>query len=145
MMLTEQAAKYLIVAWCKDWSMRVYWHVAHDGDDTRAIGWELANQTYPWLPKDIHWFVSKRSVRMYVATAFRVFNDKLWDCPDNAARLALWPEVVKCIGKDVKCLEDKARHKMRRARELLVKRDLDNDLTIDSMRRGSGSSWHVCK
>jgi hypothetical protein len=142
MMTQEQAAKYLIVAWVKDWSMRMYLNVI--GGDER-IDWAEAHNRYQWLPKDPGWFMRNTRVRRYVAEAMRKINDRLWDAKDNNERLLQSTAIAGWNGSAAVQTMNAVRGEEHKARKELLASGIAYRASVDAMRRGGGHAWNVCK
>lgn len=142
MMTKEQAAKFFIVAWVKDWSMRTYLDTVGEGE---RIDWADAHKLFSWMPKDPGWFIRNTRVRRYAATAMRSLNDKLWDALDNAKKLALHAEVMQWDCGDAVQTMDAARREQHKLQKEYRAAMLGVRKSVDEMRRGSGHAWGVVK
>lgn len=93
MFTREKAAEYLIVAWVKDWSLRMYIDCIY-GNHSYIDG-EKLHKDFPFLPPHIHWYVCNKGrglkVRRMVAQCYPRLNDKLWDAKTDLERLAFAP------------------------------------------------------
>lgn len=138
----KRASEYLIVAWVKDWSLRLYLKTISEGE---AIDWAEAHKAYPWLPSDATPYIQNLSVRRWASVAMRQINDRLWDAKDNSERLKLGALVGKVDAIGVKLPTNEARDAMRKSKLALAASTAMNNLSIDTMRRGNGSHWAVCK
>lgn len=141
MMTQEQAAKYFIVAWVKDWPLRMYF----DTVCGEKIDWSIAHEKFPWLPKNISFFCRNSRVRRYVAEEFRVLNDKLWDANNNEQRLKLAPIVEKCVGIGNSSRANDGKFAARKSAADMGRVVFAKKLTIEAMRAGRGTAWDVCK
>jgi len=100
MLTLEQGAKYFIVAWIKDWSMRTlidamdekHGHIT----DERL---EKLTQQFPFLPSNINWYICKKGAGHKLKAAMpdidKKLNDALWDAKDNEQRLSFYTYVMK--------------------------------------------------
>lgn len=141
MMDQTQAAKYFIVAWVKDWSLRMYL----DTVAGKGFPHEKAHEAFKWLPKDVGLFIRNIKVRRYIADAFHQLNNKLWDAADNAQRLALAGLVSAASGEHAKQRLDRSRQESRKTAKQYKDAMLTSRMSVDAMRRGGGHHWAVCK
>ena len=141
MMSQEQAAKYFIVAWVKDWSLRTYWRVITETTDTP---WEQAHSLFPWLP-DADWFMRNGWVRVFLADAHKTLNDAMWDAKDDKARLGLAPKVQALQVGQVKKLPIAAQEDHKEAMKANRRSRISIAITLESWDRSAGHHWNVCK
>lgn len=91
----EQAAKYMILAWLKDWSIRVYLETVYqNGIPVEA---SQIHADYPWMPavENLYYFgKGSKYCRTFIANCYPALNNALCDAPDNKALLALAPRVL---------------------------------------------------
>lgn len=137
-----QAAQFFVVAWVKDWSLRLYLHTVSGGE---RIEWDDAHRYYPWLPDDRWPFAYGIRARKWAADAMRPINDRLWDAKDNTARLRVAEHVMLWDSAGAKMVSNRARRQMIRDNAKLKRLDAAAALSYGEMRRGSGHDWAVCK
>lgn len=142
MLEQEKAAEYFIVAWIKSWSLQTYLKVCGEGE---RIEWGDAHNIYRWLPDDPGFFMRNVYVKRYMDCAFPSLNNKLWDAPDNAARLKLANHILKADGAGAKQTTDKARLEERKNNKKYQASRLEARLSIEQARRGYGTHWKVVK
>lgn len=143
MMNRKQAAQYFIVAWVKGWTLPTYLKVLADGGP--RIPFDQAQALYPWLPGP--WsFINHHDCRTHLAEANRPLSDALWDAADDRARLALAPKIEAFVftgrrrGYTAAVQRELGLHRSR-----LQRYNVLNEASIESMRRGAGHHWQVCK
>ena len=141
MMSQEQAAKYFIVAWVKDWSLRTYWRVITETTDTP---WDQARSLYPWMP-DAGWFMANGCVRRFLAEAHRTLNDAMWDAKDDKARLGLAPKIQAFQAGQVRARRIAAAADHREAMKENRRSRISIAIALESRDRGAGHHWNVCK
>ena len=137
----EQAAKYFVVAWVKDWSLQTYWRVITEKTD---IQWDQAHTLFPWLP-DEGWFIRNSCVRRFLAEAHLVLNDAMWDAKDDKARLALAPKI-----KLFQCGVIKKRRNLAREACTASSKKAKHERSVLSLLlaqrdRSKRAAWNVCK
>jgi hypothetical protein len=140
-MTHEEAAKYMIVAWVKDWNLYTYLQVVTGEKKPDVDG---AHTRLEWLPTGRVSFVAK-SARRFIADNFPRLNDRLWDAKDNAERLALYKQVMHPVGANHKLHIDPARMALRKENGNLRRAYLAEQQSTEAMRKGSGHHWNVCK
>lgn len=106
-MSQEQAAKYFIVAWVKDWKLKIYLATIVG---EKNVPFYIAHESYKWLPESTHWFF-QGTTRRYIADTFPKLNDLLWDADSNEKRLLLSRIVEKLNGKNSMPTSDKHKKK----------------------------------
>lgn len=143
MMDQEKAAKYFIVVWVKEWSLKTYLDAVGDGE---RIDFADAHKLYPWLPSQIHYFIARSGrTRKYIADLSKKFSDKLWDATDDKARLALWPEVLKLNGGETRGKVSEAQREFYKSKRDFERSKLSKHVNNGRYERGSGSCWSVVK
>lgn len=100
MLTLEQGAKYFIVAWIKNWSMRTLID-AMDGVSGPVTDERLEKLTkqFPFLPSNVNWYICKKGKGQQAKAAMpdidKKLNDALWDAKDNEQRLSFYTYVMK--------------------------------------------------
>jgi hypothetical protein len=94
-MTPEEAAKYMLVAWKKDWKMGLYFQTITGVK--AAAPWEFDEilKPFPWMPLKYMWV---SSVRRFMADNYPAFNDLLWSAKDNEALFKLAPLLMLLRG-----------------------------------------------
>ena len=75
----EQAAKFLIVGWVKDWTMRVLLD-SIDGKSNKGITQERiddCHNKYPFMSNNLHIYISKKGRGMLVRSYVSYLSKKL--------------------------------------------------------------------
>jgi hypothetical protein len=94
----DKAAKYLIVAWIKNWRMRTLLDAVdeHGGAVTQERVDRIHAQ-FPFMPNIIHAYISSKGsgilMRPYVANLSKKLSDALWDTDDNTKKLSYYTYV----------------------------------------------------
>lgn len=100
MLTLEQGAKYFIVGWIKDWSMRTLIDAMDEqhGDVTEER-LKILTEQFPFLPSGISWYISKKGRGQQIKVAMpdisKKLNDALWEAKDNQERLSFYTYVMK--------------------------------------------------
>jgi hypothetical protein len=102
----EKAAKYLIVAWIKEWRMRTLLNAidGHGGEVTQEII-DRVHAKYPFMPNILHAYIAGKGqgilMRPYVSNLSKKLSDLLWDAKDNETRLSHYTLVMKLKGENL--------------------------------------------
>jgi hypothetical protein len=149
----EEAAKMLIVAWVKDWSMRTLFDVLTDqrGDISDEKIAKMA-QHFPFMPTHIHWYISNRgcgvNTQQFVAQAYPKLSEKLYSLDRNEDRLKCAPYIMKQKAKDVRAKskfssKDMTEHRkdVKQYRQALVSYN-ESRATFKKFHKGA---WNVVK
>lgn len=141
----KKASEYFIVAWVKDWRMHVYLNAI----GARDVPLNEVHDLYPWMPPpSCAVLMAKNSlIRGWVARSMPFINNKLWDTGDPRKRLALAKEVER-FTSDMAIVTSQMRQDRREM--FCAKRDeqrsqKSHQISVELMRRGSGSHWNVVK
>jgi hypothetical protein len=100
MLTLEQGAKYFIVGWIKDWSMRTLIDAMDEkhGEVTEERI-KILTEQFPFLPSGINWYISKKGRGQQIKVAMpdisKKLNDALWEAKDNQERLSFYTYVMK--------------------------------------------------
>ncbi len=95
----EKAAKMLIVAWIKNWSMRTLLDAISEQHGA-VTDERLAKivKTFPFMPSNLSWYISNKGVgkmtRIAIPVISKKLNDALWDAKDNETRLSFYKYVL---------------------------------------------------
>lgn len=150
-MTQEQAAKYLVVAWVKGWTMSQYFFTVCEAKigSHMEFKYEDANKLFNWLPEDPFVFLRKMTVRRYIADNHRLLNEKIWDAKDNEGRLKLYSTILKWNGKSAGAKINSMRKEVmdeskKSSKEFQANRMVYHN-SVSAMRKGSGHAWNVCK
>lgn len=106
----ESAAKFLIVAWVKDWKLRTYLDVLGNGEKIR---FEDAHKFYPWLPDNVY-ILAKGYTRRFVAETMRPISEALWNADTNEKRLLISKKVQSWVCDSSKYSHNEARYEDRK-------------------------------
>jgi hypothetical protein len=144
-MKAEEAAKYMLVAWKKDWTMGLYFRTITGVK--AAAPWEFDEilKPFPWMPLNYMW---SSSVRRFMSDNYPAFNDLLWSAKDNEALFKLAPLLMLLRGADRR---NRGKNKMKlevanaiRYAKLSSQRQLlTKNISVAHMR--SRHSWGVVK
>lgn len=135
----KKAAEYYVVAWVKDWRLRVYLNAVAPG-----TVWAEAHTLYPWLPHDDGPFIVNTTVRRWTSEAMRSINDALWDAESVAAKMAIAKRIEAWTSDKVNS-RSKERKWVRRAQRDYERARLSVKLDIERAARSSGTDWSVVK
>jgi hypothetical protein len=94
-MTPEEAAKYMLVAWKKDWPMGLYLRTI---TGVKAVApWEFDEilKPFPWMPLKYMW---SSGVQRFMSDNYPAFNDLLWSAKDNEALFKLAPLLMLLRG-----------------------------------------------
>ena len=152
MLTKEQAAKYAVVAWVKDWSL-ITLLSAIDGATASAKDVEqeridAARVVAPFLPDDVWVYRRDGSVRRFFADNFPRISDALWDAASDAIRLKLSQKIErisgagKVVGSRFATGDLQA---MRKTRESLRQATTSYRASRVAFRSNGRSAWNVCK
>ena len=117
MMSQEEAAKYMIVAWVKDWNLYTYLKTV---TGSAAPDCTEAHKVFEWLPHGKVQF-SKKYVRSYIDDNFPKLSENLWDVASDKDRLALFKMVMRPVGENHHVRKDPARIEARKAKSAASK------------------------
>ena len=141
----KKAAEYLVVAWVKDWRISTYLNAI----GVRGMNFEDIHDLYPWMPAHdhLHRYIKNSAVRPWVAFAMRTINDKLFDAKDDKVRLALAKQIEHwdSAGATAGYAHKEAEKERRKAALQHRQTGLSHKVSVETMRRGSGTHWNVCK
>lgn len=137
-MKAEEAAKYMLVAWKKDWTMALYLRTITGVK--AAPPWEFDEilKPFPWMPLNYMW---PTSVRRFMADNYPAFNDLLWSAKDNEALFKLAPLLMLLRGADRR---NQGKSKMKREATAALRyaklserrQHLANKISVAHMRGG---------
>ena len=149
----QEAAKFLIVAWVKDWPLRTLLGVL--SPDIKFVTDEQISkvvQAFPFMPSHIHWYVQNHgagaSTRRFVSDAFPRLNDALWDSKDDQKRLLLSAQVCRLSAGDIKQstkLDNIGVKAMNAAKRAMRQESTSYRLSRDAFKTHQRSAWSVCK
>lgn len=140
-----KAAQYFVVAWVKNWRIQTYL----DAIGARDLDYEKIHDFYPWLPANDnkHMYFKNCLIRAWISLAMNAINNKLWDTDDNMKRLQLAKQIENWDSSGAKA--GTAHKKDVHERYKSLKKDetikLGYKLSVETMRRGNGHHWNVCK
>lgn len=149
----KTAAEYLVVAWCRDWTMTTLLltlcdHSQRDGEyDDYSSMIDRACAEYSWLPKSGFAFGTGKTVRGFVGGYYPKLSSWLYARHDDVARLKCAAQVSK-----LKCPSQPAalRSKLDKAENEKAKRDYkaataSYRIARDAFKTNTRSSWNTCK
>lgn len=147
-MSAEQAAKYLVVGWCKRWSLMLYVETIL-GRKVGVIGdWDAfadeVRRAYPWMPVNAHHYT--RDVREYVGGMWPKLSAWLFSRKDDASRLGCAGEVQKLRAKARAAkVGDEDRKEMKIAGRDGRIAAASYRMSRDAFKTNQRSAWNVCK
>lgn len=141
----KKAAEYFIVAWVKDWKIRTYLDAIGAGD----LHFEDIHDVYPWMPPKelLGFYIMNTRIQTWSARSMYGIHSRLWDMADNRRRLSLASQVERFVS-DVLVTPTQLRRDRREkaaARRDAQRSELSYRVSVELMRRGSGSHWNVVK
>lgn len=139
----KKAAEYFVVAWVKNWRMQTYLAAINASD----IQYKDVHDQYPWMPVNLHFYFKNQLIRAWTNMSMKLINDKLWDNDDNKKRLSFAPMIERWNADKVVQTESHKQDADERKRALMQSRQtgLAYKSSVETMRRGSGHHWNVCK
>ncbi|WP_155416575.1 hypothetical protein [Burkholderia vietnamiensis] len=98
MLTRENAAKYLIVAWVKGWSIEAYLETIYEG--RRPFDPLQISADFPWLPSDASWYLRRGTitVRRLIGDLYCMLRDQLWDAKSDVERIRRYRDVLELSG-----------------------------------------------
>ena len=146
-MTPEEAAKYMLVAWKKDWKMGLYLQTITGVKAEPPWEFDEILKPFPWMPLKYRW---ASSVRRFMADNYPAFNDLLWSAKDNKALFELAPLLMLMRDAD---WNNRGKNKMRQevanaltyAKLSLQRHHLAENISVAQMRGGMGHSWGIVK
>jgi len=146
-MTPEEAAKYMLVAWKKDWKMSLYLQTITGVEAKPPWEFDEILKPFPWMPLKYFW---RSTVRRFMADNYPAFNDLLWSAKDNEALFKL-ASVLMLLrdadwnnrGKNKMALEVKK--EMAIAKRVANFASMQEQVSVLQMRRGNGHHWGVVK
>lgn len=154
MLTLQSAAKYLIVAWVKDWRMRTLLDVL-DGrtDEITEARLNAVVDVIPFMPLDFHYYLASGGrgilTRRYIAESFKRLSDLLWSASDNAARLKLAAQIERLKAPHGIVLSSRFDrgdlNMMARTRSNLRQSTTSYRASRESFKTHQRSAWSVCK
>lgn len=137
----EQAAKYLILAWLKDWKFITYAKTI-SGTTKGLVDLGLLHSVFKFMPEIRY----PNYVRVFVASNMPMLNEKLWNNRENTAYcMSLWKEVLKYKIKEHCRKSDKNKPKKNSANKDFHANCVSYALYKDYGDRCGGHNWKVVK
>lgn len=133
----EKAAKYFIVAWKKDWSLKMYiFTVTEDMN----IDFSKAHLLFPWLPKDKFLFLRNCKIKPLIAREYKKLNDQLYDSKDeDLLKLHKIVLNLKCANLDCHYKDDE---EMKEAKKQIRKNSLQSKFDRENKKVGIYKERH---
>ena len=153
MLSLEQAAKFFIVAWVKNWNLRMLLDTLDGsvGEVTDARIDALVS-AFTFMPKDLHCYITNHGcglpVKQVVSSAFPKLNDALWNCSGDSARLALSAQVARIKTPDKlhhSRFSTLDRSEIANTRSKLRQTTTSYRASRDAFKSNQRSAWNVCK
>lgn len=153
LMSQEQAAKYLVVAWCKDWKMAMLLHTVcgRPFSADSFVSWKpmiaVAHDFFPWMPSDMKPYRSDGLVRRFVGDHYPKLSAWLSTRSTDLERMKCATQIqrLKCSGpkpsaKDrIDAREIAAQQRENRAVQASY------ELSRAAQKSHGRSAWGVCK
>lgn len=139
----KKAAEYFVVAWVKNWRMQTYLAAINASD----IQYKDVHDQYPWMPVDLHFYFRNQFIRAWAGMSMRLINDKLWDTDDSKKRLSYAPMIEQWNADKVGQTTAQKQHANENRKENMkyTQMKIGYSASVETMRRGSGHHWNVCK
>ena len=152
MLTKEQAAKYAVVGWVKDWSLITLLSAidsatasAKDVEQERI---DAARVVAPFMPDDVWVYRRGGSVRRFFADNFPGVSNALWDANSHEDRFVLAQRIERLSGAG-KAVGSRFTgndlHEMRKTRQALRQATTSYRASRDAFRSNRRSAWNVCK
>lgn len=144
----KRAAEFLVVAWCKEWTLGEYLDAISEESVQHALsGGRLdgLREHFPWLTVNFHAY--SRGTREYVAAAFPKLSEWLWRQKDDVSRLKAAPQIERL--KSPKVLRGyvnaEDRKELKDSYAALRQSSSSYRMSRDSFKTHQRSAWNVCK
>jgi len=146
-MTPEEAAKYMLVAWKKDWKMSLYLQTITGVKAEPPWDFDEILKPFPWMPLNYHWGAR---VRRFIADNYPAFNDLLWSAKDNKALFELAPLLMMMRDADwnnrvENKMKQEAMDALKYAKLSLQRHHLTENISVARMRGVRGHSWGIVK
>lgn len=149
----EKAAKMFIVAWVKNWSMRVLLDAIseqHGAINEERVA-KVAEQ-FPFMPTNISWYISDngkgKTAKVAMPAISKKLNDALWDAKDNETRLGFYKYVLSLNSKNVthkrKYNSDEQIENTKIIKEAKAE-EASYKLSRAAFKKASGHDWNTIK
>lgn len=154
MLTLEQGAKMLIVAWVKDWRLRILMDVLDEVinqpiTDERI---EALHKQFPFMPTHKHWYIANKGKGVntikFVADTYPKLSQKLFDASSNEVRLKNVPYIMKQDANNSKVQSNYSKEEYKERRD-----DTRNyqtaivsyRLSRDAFKKAHRNAWEVIK
>ena len=139
----KKAAEFFVVAWVKDWRFHTYLEAIN----AIEIRYKDVHKHYPWMPDETHFYYQDQMIRAWTGMAMRSINNRLWDTNDNKKRLSLAKQIENWTSDKVDQTTTEKQDYRDHKKALMQNRQsgLGHKVSVETMRRGSGHHWNVCK
>jgi hypothetical protein len=139
----EKAAQYYVVAWVKNWSIRMYLSAV----GIRGSRFYEVHEIYPWMTPDIAPYVKNMRIKIYAGYYMKPIQDKLFDADTNEQRLKLAKQIEHWVSDTFVA---NTRHKKDTRERHKDDQEYRATMTIykasvDAMRKGNGHDWNTVK
>lgn len=139
----EKAAQYYVVAWVKNWPVRLYLHAVGVGENRFAE----VHKIYPWMAESITPYIKNMRIKIHTGYYMKPIQDKLFDADTNEQRLKLAKQIEHWVSD---AFVANARHKKDTRERYKDRKGYEATMNIykasvDAMRRGSGHDWNTVK
>lgn len=153
MLAPDQAAKYLVVAWVKDWTMRTLLETLDGakGDITQSRVDAVA-AALTFMPSHRHWYLGNKgygiSARHFISDSFPRLSEALWAAKDHAKRLSFAPQIMRLNAGNATASSRFSKQDLaedRKTESLLRQADTSYRASRDAFKTHKRSAWNVCK
>lgn len=142
----KRAAEFLVVAWCKDWTLGKYLNCVLEcpGEELGQMV-DRAVEAYPWLPTA--WRAYKTPVRVFIGGAYPKLSRWLFSRPDDISRLQCAAQIqrLKHPKKYAAAVSDPDREEMIASKREEAASRASYRLSREAFKTNQRSAWSVCK
>lgn len=144
----SKAAKFFVVAWCKDWTLMQYVGAVFERPFGNIKDWEAfvseATNAIPWLPHEGRQY--SYTVRSFVGSAYPKLSEWLWRQQDDVQRLKCAEQIPKLrtTGK-LTLVKDEDRQEMRATSKNYRQAKFSYGASREAFKSNQRSAWNVCK
>ncbi len=154
MLTLEHGAKMLIVAWVKDWSMRLLMDVLDEKPNQKPSEERIAelHKQFPFMPTHLNWYINNKgrgiNTTKFVADAYPKLSEKLFNTSSNEVRLKNAPYIMKQNAKDEKPKNKYSKEEYKEQRQetkLYRSATVSYRLSREAFKKSHRGAWEVVK
>lgn len=140
----RRAAEWLVVAWCKHWTLAQYVRAIMESPEGDLPVHE-AVEAFPWLTK--YYSAYPRSVREFIGGAYPKLSAWLFARPTDADRLRCAEQIqrLRCPDRLKGYVKAEDRREMKASSKDAGAAALSYQLSRESFKTHQRSAWNVCK